>query len=239
MQNKARTIVPKMTLGYRRLFHTSSCHFKDYYELLGVSRHASSSEIKSAYYDKAKSLHPDATKSKDPAAFHSLSEAYETLSDKTKRDAYDSTLRPLTQDFDWPTHPHLRHPNVKHNQEPISMNHIKHVYKTLNREDIKYDIFDDHQHPNSDFNRYLYIRRWDPERRAWVYVEKSKEERKHYEAYMKRAEAIVRNCLFIVSGGMLVYIFNYNFLFKRMALNSRNDSRSSEDPEMFELKHDK
>ncbi|MCQ2085910.1 MAG: molecular chaperone DnaJ [archaeon] len=65
---------------------------RDYYEILGVSKTASSSEIKSAYRKLARQYHPDVSKeSKDVAEekFKEISEAYEVLSDPSKRELYD------------------------------------------------------------------------------------------------------------------------------------------------------
>ena len=63
---------------------------RDYYEVLGVSKTASKDEIKSAYRKLAKQYHPDVNKSPDaPKKFEEISEAYEVLSDDTKRSQYD------------------------------------------------------------------------------------------------------------------------------------------------------
>ncbi|KAE8709613.1 Chaperone protein DnaJ [Hibiscus syriacus] len=62
----------------------------DYYTVLGVSRNASKSEIKSAYRKLARSYHPDVNK--DPGSetkFKEISNAYEVLSDDEKRSLYD------------------------------------------------------------------------------------------------------------------------------------------------------
>src|SRR5438093_10491966 len=64
--------------------------YKDYYQILGVSRTASEKEIKSAYRRLARLYHPDVNK--DPKAtdrFKLINEAYEVLSDPKKRTKYD------------------------------------------------------------------------------------------------------------------------------------------------------
>lgn len=63
---------------------------KDPYATLGVSKTASASEIKKAYYGLAKKYHPDTNK--DPKAkdqFGDIQSAYEILSDPKKRQTYD------------------------------------------------------------------------------------------------------------------------------------------------------
>ena len=63
---------------------------RDYYEVLGVSKSASSDEIKSQYRKLALKFHPDRNKSSDAQEhFKEISEAYAVLSDTSKRQLYD------------------------------------------------------------------------------------------------------------------------------------------------------
>ncbi len=63
---------------------------KDYYEVLGVSKDASDEEIKRAFRVLAKKYHPDVNKEPGAAEkFKEIGEAYQVLSDKTKRSQYD------------------------------------------------------------------------------------------------------------------------------------------------------
>lgn len=64
----------------------------DYYSVLGVSRTATQDDIKKAYRKLALKWHPDKNpdnKEEAEKKFKELSEAYEVLSDKSKRDVYD------------------------------------------------------------------------------------------------------------------------------------------------------
>jgi molecular chaperone DnaJ len=64
---------------------------RDYYEVLGVEKNASDSEIKKAYRKLAMKYHPDKAGDDKEAEekFKEASEAYEVLSDKDKKARYD------------------------------------------------------------------------------------------------------------------------------------------------------
>lgn len=59
----------------------------DYYETLGISKSASTEEIKKAYRRLALKYHPD--RGGDHGKFTEINEAYQALSDPQKRASYD------------------------------------------------------------------------------------------------------------------------------------------------------
>lgn len=94
MNNICVTDITTGSLQTYRNFHLSSNAFakKNYYEILGISRNSSAKDVKKAYYQLAKKYHPDTNKD-DPNSgkkFQEVSEAYEVLSDETKRKEYDT-----------------------------------------------------------------------------------------------------------------------------------------------------
>jgi curved DNA-binding protein len=68
--------------------------YKDYYEVLGVTRSADAAEVKRAYRKLARKYHPDVSKEKNAETkFKEVQEAYEVLRDTDKRAAYDQLGR--------------------------------------------------------------------------------------------------------------------------------------------------
>jgi curved DNA-binding protein CbpA len=73
----------------------------DFYDVLGVTRHATNAEIKAAYYHLAKKFHPDRyhqrdsgdLRSKLDALFAMITQAYDTLSQPAERTGYDDKIR--------------------------------------------------------------------------------------------------------------------------------------------------
>ncbi|NIQ37266.1 MAG: DnaJ domain-containing protein [Proteobacteria bacterium] len=65
---------------------------RDYYEVLGVSRNATGDQVKKAYRKLALKYHPDRNKGNKEAEerFKEINEAYAVLSDKEKRQQYDT-----------------------------------------------------------------------------------------------------------------------------------------------------
>jgi molecular chaperone DnaJ len=76
---------------------------RDYYEVLGVDRSASETEIKKAFRGMARELHPDVN-DHDPEAeekFKEAAEAYEVLSDAEQRRTYDTFGRDGLRSGGW------------------------------------------------------------------------------------------------------------------------------------------
>lgn len=69
---------------------------RNYYEMLGVDKNAPSNEIKRAYRTLAIKYHPDRNLGNKAAEekFKDINEAYEVLSDQTRRVQYDQSLKP-------------------------------------------------------------------------------------------------------------------------------------------------
>lgn len=65
--------------------------FRDYYEVLGVSKDASQDDIRKAFRKLARKYHPDVAEDKSTAEekFKEINEAYEVLGDPEKRSKYD------------------------------------------------------------------------------------------------------------------------------------------------------
>lgn len=69
----------------------ASMNDKDYYAILGVEKDASTEDIRKAFQQKARRLHPDVNKAPDAEEkFKEVSEAYAVLSDPEKRSRYDA-----------------------------------------------------------------------------------------------------------------------------------------------------
>lgn len=85
-----KSILVKLNLSLEMMFYMS-LKYKDYYEILGVSRSAGQDEIRKAYRKLAKKYHPDVSKDKNAETrYKEVNEAYEVLKDPDKRNRYDT-----------------------------------------------------------------------------------------------------------------------------------------------------
>lgn len=77
---------------YNNIFLKVKSMWKDFYEILWISKNATNDEIKKAYRKLAMKYHPDRNKWNSDAEkkFKEINQAYETLSDDKKRKNYDT-----------------------------------------------------------------------------------------------------------------------------------------------------
>lgn len=83
---------------------------KDYYYFLGISQDASEEDIKKAYRKLSLKYHPDKNDNDDFFAdrFREILEAYETLSDPGRRNAYDQNLESHQKSFRYTVPPSIK-----------------------------------------------------------------------------------------------------------------------------------
>ncbi|KAJ7648085.1 DnaJ domain-containing protein [Roridomyces roridus] len=77
---------------HRRALSTTGCRRGTHYDTLGVSRHATTAQVKKAFFSLSKEHHPDVPDHKEKPPFHAITEAYNILRDPVSRRAYDNTL---------------------------------------------------------------------------------------------------------------------------------------------------
>ena len=73
---------------------------RDYYVILGISPNESEAGIKNAYRDLARRYHPDRAGPESTRRFQEVAEAYNVLSDRTRRSSYDAGRRSAVVEAD-------------------------------------------------------------------------------------------------------------------------------------------
>jgi chaperone protein DnaJ len=73
---------------------------KNLYSILGLSTSATEEEIKKAYKELAKKLHPDRNNGIETEQFKEITEAYDILSDKKKKAEYDKEIIGFNSNFE-------------------------------------------------------------------------------------------------------------------------------------------
>ena len=104
--------------------------YKDYYQILGVSKTATEKEIKQAYRKLARKYHPDVNPNNKAAAekFKEINEANDVLSDSQKRRKYD------TLGANWQQYEQYQHAG---GQGPFQWGGQGTQYRTVSPEDFE------------------------------------------------------------------------------------------------------
>lgn len=98
---------------------------KTYYMVLGISRSETPTGVRAAYRDRARQLHPDIAGEGATRAFQELTEAYDVLSDPSRRRAYNAQLAraiPSRAPTSILRHPETVHPSFEEVHERFLRN---------------------------------------------------------------------------------------------------------------------
>jgi curved DNA-binding protein CbpA len=87
---------------------------ENHYHVLGIGPDATAAEIKRAFREKAKQLHPDLARTSDAAAMRRLLDAYEVLSNRDRRFQYDRIFSRAARSDAWDYHTYLK----EHSDDP-------------------------------------------------------------------------------------------------------------------------
>ena len=135
---------------------------KNYYEILEVDKNASSEIIDKAYKTLVKKYHPDLQKQDDKKQtgeiLKALNEAYETLSNPTKKVLYDQNLKNKTisqEEFDKLYEENQLLKNTIKKLENLNSNYIHYIQ---NRNNIINNNINSHMHNSTHNNQNFTIR---------------------------------------------------------------------------------
>ena len=122
--------------------------YKDYYQILGVAKDATEKDVKQAYRKLARKFHPDVNPNNKSAQekFKEINEAYEVLSDSTKRGKYD------TLGANWQSYEQYQRAGA---QEPFQWGGGGAQYRTVNAEEFQ-NLFGGEPGGFSDFFRTFF-----------------------------------------------------------------------------------
>lgn len=153
-----------------RWFHTTDA-INDHYSTLGISRTASASEIKSAFYGLSKQYHPDRTRNLESdlereqaeEKYRGITQAYETLCDQIKKSAYDASLN-SSSSAGASSNPYGATRSARNSYKSSGLNHMRsrvynydRSYKPTNSHDSlnqKYTSGSNYDVPHFDFDKH-------------------------------------------------------------------------------------
>jgi curved DNA-binding protein CbpA len=157
---------------------------ENYYQLLGVSFKATPREVKRAFREKAKRLHPDIAGTAAEGAMRKLLIAYEVLSDHEKRGEYDRVYERLIQKADFDYRGFLR----EDPEDPESQAKLI-FFDLLHREEEEaLEVW--RAQGGLDFALQKYLDREDWMDCAFILAEELEKRQRYYEAFVLFTELI-------------------------------------------------
>jgi curved DNA-binding protein CbpA len=157
---------------------------ENYYRLLGINPDASFNDIKKAFREKAKHLHPDIAGSTASAEMCKLLVAYEVLSDKDRRYEYDRTFVRLIRkkDFDYRTF------LEEHTDDPECQAKLMLFELFHNHEEAALTIW--RQRGGLDFSVKQYLERGEWMDGIYILAEELEKRQCYYEAFVLLADLL-------------------------------------------------
>ena len=149
----------------------------NHYSTLAVRENASTQEIKRAFRDKAKRLHPDIAGKEAEAEMRKLLAAYEVLSDRDRRYEYDRAYSRFIKKFDFDYRSWLR----DHADDPASRAKLVFFELFHLEEDAAIAVWD--RSGALDFPMERYLDREDWMDCVYLLAEKLDERGRYYEAF--------------------------------------------------------
>ncbi len=117
-----------------------------FYAILGIPSDADQETIRSSYRNLVRRYHPDAGSGSSPEKFRHVVEAYETLSDPQRREAYDRTLRRDPEPVRVRVHPKMR-PEPLIRRSPFDPPFAVPLYGVFDFDDLFEELIESLQRP--------------------------------------------------------------------------------------------
>jgi curved DNA-binding protein CbpA len=157
---------------------------QDYYSLLGVKQTASTRDIKRAFREKAKQLHPDIAGKAAEDAMRKLIAAYEVLSDRDRRCQYDLAYSRFIKKISFDYRTFLR----GRPDDPVSQAKLVEFELFHFEEDAAIEVWD--QNGGLEFPMEKYLEKEDWMDCVYVLAEELDKRNRSYEAFMLLADLI-------------------------------------------------